>query len=111
MIDDIDILDGCRIDCYESNYFQIYMNIFGKIINLKMIFKDNEGNINRELNETYSVGILNSIKEFVEKIESKKNIKVNLVYINARQVNFKEDRSFSSLGTKENSDVIIYYFK
>ena len=27
IIDDIDILEGCRIDCYEFNYFQIYMNI------------------------------------------------------------------------------------
>ena len=108
-VDDIEILEGYPIECYEYEFIITYIIIFGKEINLKINYTDKNGKISRNLVSNYIVGILNSIKEFVEMVEAQKHIKVKEIYFEGKRINFNEDRSFSSLGIKEDCNIIIYF--
>jgi hypothetical protein len=98
--------DGDSIYCYEYDFVQTYLHVFGKIINLKIDFKDNKGNSQYQ---TYIVGIYNSTKIFVLMIEQQRLIKVNKFYLGDKMINFDEDISFLSLGVKEDMNGKIIY--
>ena len=94
------------IQCYEYNFVETYLHIFGKIINLTIVFNDNKGNSDHM---RYQVGIHNSTKIFVNMVESQRFIKVKSFYLGNKMINLDEEKSFYSLGIKEDIDGIITY--
>ena len=104
-IDDTEISDGYSIECIEHDFWRTRFYNFGKRINLKIkLIKSKD----KDLFLNYTVGLLNSVKELVEDIELKSYAKVKAFYLGKRQINFKEDKSFASLGLKDNSEVTIH---
>ena len=57
----------------------------------------------------YQVGIHNSTKIFVNMVESQRYIKVKSFYLGNKMINLDEEKSFYSLGIKEDIDGIITY--
>ena len=94
------------IQCYEYDFVETYLHIFGKIINLTIVFNDNKGNSDHM---RYQVGIHNSTKIFVNMVESQRFIKVKSFYLGNKMINLDEEKSFYSLGIKEDIDGIITY--
>ena len=94
------------IQCYEYDFVETYLHIFGKIINLTIVFNDNKGNSDHM---RYQVGIHNSTKKFVKIVESQRFIKVKSFYLGNKMINLDEEKSFYSLGIKEDIDGIITY--
>ena len=99
--DDRTCSEGERIECYEPNFLPTYINIFGKKINIKIKFVSNQGN-NDYMN--YQVGIYNSTKQLTSLVENQRFIKVKKCYLGNKQINLEEEKSFISLGIKEDID-------
>ena len=93
--------EGIRIECYEYDVFSIHINTFGKKINTKIKFVSNQGN-NDYMN--YQVGIYNSTKQLTSLVENQRFIKVKKFYLGNKQINLEEEKSFISLGIKEDID-------
>lgn len=104
-IDDTEISEGYSIECIEHEFVITRFSNFGKRINLKVkLIKSKD----KDMFLNYTVGLLNSVKELVKDIEFRSFVKVKAFYLGKRQINFKEDKSFASLGLKDNSEVTIH---
>lgn len=103
-IDNKIILEGYPIEVIQSDFQKLYFTIFGKEIDLKVKFEHEK---ERNLSHNYKIGTLNSIKELVKIIEIQNYIKVKAFYLDGKQINIEEDRSFISLGIKEDSKAVI----
>ena len=75
----------------------------GKIFNLKIYIGDEKGNKINKNPVMIQFGSLNSIKTIIEKVEVLVLMKIQKVYFNGKEINFKEDKCLLSLGIKENS--------
>ena len=95
-----DYLEGYIIKFYEYDFIKTYIHILGKEINLAIDFIDNTG---KKRSQNYFVGIYNSIKEFTHMIEFQALIKIKRFYLGNKEINFEENRSFLSLGIKEDT--------
>ena len=101
--DERDYLEGYIIRFYELDFMKTYITILGKEIHLTIDFIDNTGKKALNFPKTYIVGIYNSTKKFIEMVELKAYIKVNSFYLGNKKINLEENRSFLSLGIKEDT--------
>ena len=74
-----------------------------------MNFCDKHGKQKPDFPPFCTVGALNSVKTFVEFIENQILQKVKKIILGEKEINFKEDRSFASLGIKENINCKIIF--
>ena len=106
--DDRIIGNGSIIECRKRwEVIGEYANKFGKIINIKINFKDSKGETVKSSSCNFQVGIFNSIKRFKEAIENQTYFKINCFYLKEKKINFEEDKSFASLGIKEDCEIQI----
>ena len=89
--------EGEIIVCNEYNFIPSYINTFGKKINIKIKFVSNQGN---NYYMIHQVGIYNSTKQLI----NLSSIKVKKFYLGNKQINLEEEKSFISLGIKEDID-------
>ena len=99
--------DNITIECYSLNIISGDGIILGKKINLKIACSDDLGTNFNYLRSNYCSGLLNSIKILIELIELQYNVKVKKVYLEQKEINFKEDKSLASLGIKNDSTLIL----
>ena len=99
--------DNITIECYSLNIISGDGIILGKKINLKIACSDDLGTNFNYLRSNYCSGLLNSIKNLIELIELQNNVKVKKVYLEQKEINFKEDKSLASLGIKNDSTLIL----
>ena len=93
--------EGIRIECYKYDVFSIHINTFGKKINIKIKFVSNQGN---NYYMIHQVGIYNSTKQLINLVEGLSLKKVKKFYLGNKQINLEEEKSFISLGIKEDID-------
>jgi len=101
--DERDYLEGYIISFYEYDFVKTYINILGKKIKLKLDFIDNIGKIKYGSSISKFVGVYNSTKEFTQTIEFQEDIKIKRFYLGNKEINLEENRSFFSLGIKEDA--------
>ena len=106
--DDRIIRDGSIIECYEQwEDISGYTYKFGKIINIKINFKDSKGKTMKISSWKLEVGIFDSIQRFKGYIEKQTGFGVKCFYLKEKKINFEEDKSFASLGIKEDCEIQI----
>ena len=81
--------------------------LLGKIIFVKTLFSDERGTDFNNYPKSYEIGLLNSIKQFIKKIENNVHMKVQQMNLDGKEINFEEDRSILSLGIKDDSILFI----
>ena len=110
--DDRIIDNQSRIECIKTGDLKTGYGIkFGKKINLKIDIKDSKGKkIIKNGSLVLEIGIFDSVKHFIEYIECQNYIKVRSFSLKGKIINLEEDRSFASLGIKEDCEgqVITY---
>lgn len=87
---------------YEYGVFVKSHIILEKTINLNIYFVEVNKSSNFPL--LYQIGTLNSVKPFIQMVQNQKGVKIKKFYIGEKEINFQEDKSFGSIGIKEDSD-------
>ena len=81
----------------------------GKLFNLKIYTSDEKETQFTQYYEKINIGSLDSIKYFIKIVELQKGNKIQKLYFDGKEINFKEDRSLLSLGIKEDSALFIVF--
>ena len=106
-LDNKEVMNLIPIECIQCDFKSICFTIIGKKIILNTKFKEKNGTVHSEFPQSFPVGTLNSIKELVNIIEAQTLMEVKTFYLDGKQISFEVDKSFSSLGIKEDSEAII----
>ena len=110
------VIQKNMIDIICNTIFDFCLNdqkLLGKIFNLKTHTSDEKETIFTQYNGKIQIGSLNSIKYFIKIFEFQTGIinKIQKLYFDGKEINFKEDRSLLSLGIKEDSALFIVFEK
>ena len=76
----------------------------GKQIILNINCKDDKGNKVDIIHENLPVGLLNSIKQFIVFILGITHRKIKHLFLGGNEINLEDNKSFGSLGLKEDTE-------
>ena len=85
------------------------ITILGKPIILNINCKDDKGNKVDIIHENLPVGLLNSVKQFIVFILGITHRKIKHLFLGGNEINLEDNKSFGSLGLKEDTDCAIIF--